>query len=77
MQSFGDIDKSMHGQEGASYKDVSTKIDDAVKVLTELNAPASEAPAPEADAPKAETETPAAETPAAEAPAADETPKAP
>ena len=78
MQSFGEIDKSMHGQEGASYKDVSTKIDDAVKALTELNAPAPEAPAPEAEAPKAETpavETPAAETPAAETPAA-ETPAA-
>lgn len=75
MQSFGDIDKSMHGQEGASYKDVSTKIDDAIKALTELNAPVSDTPAPEAEAPKAETETPAAEAPAAEAPTA-ETPAA-
>jgi len=90
MQSFGEIDKSMHGQEGASYKDVSTKIDDAIKALTELDAPASETPAPDApasetpapDAPKAEApaaeappaEAPAAEAPAAEAPAAEAPP---
>lgn len=82
MQSFGEIDKSMHGQEGASYKDVSTKIDDAIKALAELNAPASETPATETPATETPaTETPATEAPAAEAPAAEapaaEAPKAP
>lgn len=67
MQSFGEIDKSMHGQEGASYKDVADKIEEALKALQQLNAPASDAPA--ADAPAANA--PAADAPAADAPAAD------
>ena len=72
MQSFGEIDKSMHGQEGASYKDVADKIEEALKALQQLNAPAADAPAadaPAADAPAADA--PAAEAPAADAPAAD------
>ncbi|MFM7920235.1 MAG: hypothetical protein ACKPJJ_08420 [Planctomycetaceae bacterium] len=79
---FGEVDKTMHGGEGSSYKDVSAKIDAAMAALkSAITGEAPAAPAgdaagevPAADAPAAEApkaDAPAAEAPAGDAPAAD------
>lgn len=68
---FGNVDKTLHGQEGSTYAEESETIDKALKALTDAAAggsaptPATESPA----APAADAAAPAAETPAA--PAAD------
>jgi hypothetical protein len=70
MDAFGDVDKTMHGQEGSSYSEVSEKIDTAMAALKAACTPATEAPATEAPATEAPaTEAPATEAPATEAPA--------
>ena len=66
FDAFGDVDKTMHGQDGSKYSDVSAKIDDAVKVLTDL-APKPQA-AGEAAAAPASDAAPAVAPGAATAP---------
>jgi len=75
---FGEVDKSMHGEEGSSYKDVSAKIDAAIAALKsaitgEAPAEAAAAPAGDAAAPAGDAagEAPAAEAPAGDAPKAE------
>ena len=36
---FGKVDEMMHGEKGAKYEDVATKIDEAVATLAGLSAP--------------------------------------
>lgn len=71
MDAFGAVDKTMHGQEGSSYSEVSAKIDAAVDELVKacgVEVPAAEKPADAAPADAAKpAETPASETPAAPA----------
>ncbi|MFN9720290.1 MAG: hypothetical protein ACK58L_16450 [Planctomycetota bacterium] len=82
MDAFGAVDKTMHGQEGSSYSEVSAKIDAAVADLQKaagLEVPTVEGSgekAPEA-APASTEEAKPAEAPSAEAaPAADAAPPA-
>jgi len=54
FNAFGDVDKTMHGGEGSTYKDVSEKIDAAMVALKAAitgEAPAEAAAAPAGDAP--------------------------
>lgn len=71
MDAFGAVDKTMHGQEGSKYSDVSAKIDAAVDELVKacgVEAPADEKPAEAAPADAAKpADAPATETPAAPA----------
>ena len=56
FDAFGAVDKTMHGQEGSKYSEVSDKIDAAIKVLQDAAAPQAAADAtdaPSADAPSA------------------------
>jgi hypothetical protein len=91
FNAFGEVDKTMHGGEGSTYKDVSGKIDAAMVALkaaitgeapADAGAPVGAAPAdgsaaPAADAPAApEAPADAAAAPAAEAPAAPAAPAA-
>lgn len=85
MDAFGAVDKTMHGQEGSSYSEVSSKIDAAVAELQKacgLEVPAAEGDGetpPEAapgDAAKSAEEAKPAEAPSAEAaPPAEGAPK--
>jgi hypothetical protein len=57
FDSFGAVDKTMHGQEGSTYSEVSAKIDAAIQSLHALNSPADAPPAddaPPSDAPPAD-----------------------
>ncbi len=80
FNAFGEVDKTMHGGEGSTYKDVSGKIDAAMVALKAAitgEAPADGSAAPAADAPAApEAPADAAAAPAAEAPAAPAAPAA-
>ena len=72
FNAFGDVDKTMHGGEGSTYKDVSEKIDAAMVALKAAitgEAPAEAAAAPAGDAPAGDA--PAGDAPAGDAPAAD------
>ncbi|MFN5734097.1 MAG: hypothetical protein ACK6D0_00210 [Planctomyces sp.] len=75
FNAFGEVDKTMHGGEGSTYKDVSGKIDAAMVALKAAitgEAPAEPAAAPAGEAPAADAPAaPAGEAPAADAPAAD------
>lgn len=65
MDAFGRVDKTMHGQEGSSYKEESATIDAAIEALSQscgLASVKTESPA---------EGTPASETPASEAPASE------
>ncbi|MFN7869569.1 MAG: hypothetical protein ACK5TX_19365, partial [Planctomyces sp.] len=74
FNAFGEVDKTMHGGEGSTYKDVSGKIDAAMVALKAAitgEAPAEPAAAPAGEAPAADAPAaPAGEAPAADAPAA-------
>lgn len=67
FNAFGDVDKTMHGGEGSTYKDVSEKIDAAMVALKA--AITGEAPAEAAAAPAGDP--PAGDPPAGAAPAGD------
>jgi len=78
FNAFGDVDKTMHGGEGSTYKDVSEKIDAAMIALKAAitgEAPAEAAAAPAGDAPAGDAApadaAPAGDAPAGDAPAAD------
>jgi hypothetical protein len=77
MDAFGAVDKTMHGQEGSTYPEVSARIDAAVDELAKacgIEMPAAPAEKP-ADAAPAEEPKPAdaagSEAPATEAPASE------
>jgi len=74
FNAFGEVDKTMHGGEGSTYKDVSGKIDAAMVALKSAitgEAPAEPAAVPAGEAPAADAPAaPAGEAPAADAPAA-------
>ena len=82
FNAFGEVDKTMHGGEGSTYKDVSGKIDAAMVALKAAitgEAPAEPVAAPAGEAPAGEApagEAPAGEAPAGEAPAAPAAPAA-
>lgn len=74
FKAFGDVDKTMHGGEGSTYKDVSEKIDAAMVALKAAitgEAPAEAAAAPAGDAPAADTQAAPAGDAAPAAPAGD------
>ena len=53
FDSFGAVDKTMHGKEGSTYNEVSAKIDAAIQALQSLTA-ATAAPAADATTPTAQ-----------------------
>lgn len=61
FDSFGAVDKTMHGQEGSTYTEVSAKIDAAIQALQALK-PAAAAPAVDPAAPAEPNAGTAAET---------------
>lgn len=74
FNAFGEVDKTMHGGEGSTYKDVSGKIDAAMVALKA--AITGEAPA-DAGAPVGAAPADGSAAPAADAPAAPAAPEAP
>ncbi len=80
MDAFGAVDKTMHGQEGSSYSEVSAKIDAAVAELQKaagLEVPATAGSGEKApEAAPADAAKPAEEAKPAEAPSAETAPPA-
>lgn len=66
FDAFGNVDKTLHGQEGSTYSEESAAIDEALKAITDAasgTAPAGTAPAEAAPSPAESTPAPATETP--------------